>query len=398
MVDLTLHRLTGENDEQFIWRLASAKDQGLLDLSWSELAKIFNDELHEDDTFWSESAYRKKYQMAALFYRNVFSKQHNEEFMADYEEQRRLLEKEKIKFRDERTEYNRVIRQEARKEAFLESVQKAISEYTRPIDFQASALPVASDNDIIMPITDIHTGIEIENFKNVFNADVLMLRMEQYVSEVLRIAKQHGSENLYIVISEILSGIIHYTLRLQNNMDLMEQFKFVSELLAQMIVEMAPSFRHIYVYTAPGNHSRINAKKEESLDGENMDVLLPFYLSARLQNVKNVSICANLLDPEIPVFMVRDKMVMAAHGHKDSPTDVVQNFTLWFGQKPDIIILGHRHTNGYRTVYDTKIIQSGCISGADEYIMSKRCANKAEQAVCIVDSNGLRCVYDIRLD
>lgn len=398
MIDLTLHRLTGENDEQFIWRLASAKDEGLLNISWQELAHIFNEELHEDATCWNESAYRKKYQQAALFYRNVFSKMQNAEFLEDFEEQRRLLEKEKVKFRDERTEYNRIIRSEARKEAFLESVQKTISEYTQPIDFQVPASLLASDNDILMPITDVHTGIEIENFKNTFNEDVLADRLARYTSEVLQIAKQQQSENLYIVISEILSGVIHYTLRLQNNMDMMEQFKFIAELIAEMIVKLAPEFHNIFVYTAPGNHSRISARKEESLDGENMDVLLPFYLKARLQNIKSVVICDNELDPEVPIFEVRNNVVMAAHGHKDSPESVVQNFTMWFGRQPDIVLLGHRHTNGYLTVYDTKVVQSGCISGSDDYIMAKRKSNKPEQAVCVIDKRGLRCVYDIRLD
>lgn len=397
MVDLTLHRLDGENDEQFLWRLGFAKIEGALGLSWADLAKIFNDELHDDETYWNESAYRKKIQNAYLFYRNVFSRQQNDEFLADYEEQRRLLEKEKVKFRDERTEYNRVIRQEARKEAFLEQVQRIIGESVQPMDYEAHPEPLASDNDILMPITDIHTGIEIDNFKNVFNADVLTERLTAYADRVLAIAQQNKSENLYIVISEILSGIIHYTLRLQNNMDMVEQFKFISELLATLIARMAPFFRHVFVFTAPGNHSRISPKKEESLDGENMDVLLPFYLKARLRHIPNVGVCDNAIDPEVAVFRVRDSVVMATHGHKDTMENVVQNFTLLFGEKPDIVLMGHRHTNGYISVYDTKVIQSGCISGSDTYIMNKRKANRPEQAVAVIDENGLRCVYDIGL-
>ena len=397
MVDLTLHRLDGENDEQFLWRLGFAKIEGTLQLSWDELAKVFNDELHDDETFWNESAYRKKIQMAYLFYRNVFSKQKNDQFMEDYEEQRRLLEKEKVKFRDERTEYNRVIRQEARKEAFIESVERAIRAETQPIKFSAPPAKAAGGVDLIMPITDVHTGIEIDNFHNHFNQDVLKERLERYMHETLKIAKRHDAENLYVIISEILSGIIHYTLRLQNNMDMMEQFKYIAELLAQILVEMSPAFKHIYVYTAPGNHSRVSPKKEESLDGENMDVLLPFYLTARLQNVTNIEICENALDSEVPVFTARGLYIVAAHGHKDDPGSAVQNFTLWLGYKPDIVLLGHRHTNGYLTTYDSKVIQSGCISGADDYIMSKRKANKPEQAVSVIDESGLVCVYDVRL-
>ena len=71
---------------------------------------------------------------------------------------------------------------------------------------------------------------------------------------------------------------------------------------------------------------------------------------------------------------------------------------MMFGIKPDIVLLGHRHTNGLTTVYDTKVIESGCISGTDNYATSIRKANKPEQTVSVIGSNGLICLYDIQLD
>lgn len=165
-----------------------------------------------------------------------------------------------------------------------------------------------------------------------------------------------------------------------------------------MLVRMANHFHNINVYVTPGNHSRIVAKKEDSLDGENMDLLLPFYLKARLQNVENVYIMDNTIEPEIAMFNVRGNNVFSSHGHKDSPTSVVQNFTMLFGIKPDIVLLGHRHTNGMSTVYDTKVIESGCVSGSDQYALSIRKSNRPEQTVSVIGDNGLICLYDIQLD
>ena len=181
-------------------------------------------------------------------------------------------------------------------------------------------------------------------------------------------------------------------------MDLMEQFKYVSELISAMLIRLANNFNHIYVYTTPGNHSRIVAKKEDSLDGENMDVLLPFYLKARLQNIKNISICDNTIEPEIAMFNIRGNNIFSAHGHKDSPANVVQNFTMMFGIKPNIVLLGHRHLNGLTTVYDTKVIESGCVSGTDQYAVSIRKVNRPEQTVSVIGERGLLCLYDIQLD
>ena len=254
------------------------------------------------------------------------------------------------------------------------------------------------DNDLLIHISDIHTGIEIHNWKNDFDENILKTRLEKYVSEIIKIQQRHCSENAFVVIGEIISGIIHNNLRLQNNMDMMEQFKYISELLSSVLVELSGRFKQVYVYVTPGNHSRISPKKEDALDGENMDVLLGFYLRARLQNYKNISICENIIDPEIASFVVRGKKVFAAHGHKDSPQNVVQNFTLMFGMRPDIVLLGHRHTNGMTTVSDVKVIESGCCSGSDQYAVSIRKTNRPEQTVSVVDNTGLVCLYDIQLD
>ena len=308
------------------------------------------------------------------------------------------MRKERIKLSDARVDYNRLIRQEARKESYADMVKNIICQNVEPINIPVHYTLFNSTTDLLCHLTDIHTGIEIHNWKNDFDEDVLRNRIEKFTSDILDIRGQHGSENCYLVIGEILSGLIHSNLRLQNNMDLMEQFKYISELISAMLIRMANHFNHIYVYVTPGNHSRVSPKKEEALDGENMDVLLPFYLKARLQNIENISICDNNIEPEIAMFNIRGNNVFAAHGHKDNPASVVQNFTMLFGIKPDIVLLGHRHTNGLTTVYDTKVIESGCVSGTDQFAMSIRKANRPEQTVSVIGEDGLICLYDIKLD
>lgn len=308
------------------------------------------------------------------------------------------LKKERQKLSDARVEYNRQIRQEARKESYSEMVKRIICENVEPTDLKVQYHTFNSNTDLLVHLTDIHTGIEINTWNNTFNQDILKERIEKFTSEILKIRDLHKSENCYLVIGEILSGIIHNNLRLQNNMDLMEQFKYVSELISAMLIRIANHFNNIYVYVTPGNHSRISPKKEDALDGKNMDVLLPFYLKARLQNIKNIDICENNIDSEIAMFNIRGNNIFASHGHKDAPASVVQNFTMMFGIKPDIVLLGHRHLNGLTTVYNAKVIESGCCSGTDQYAMSIRKTNRPEQTISVVGQDGLVCLYDIQLD
>lgn len=397
---MDVKRQPTETESAYIWRLGQAKDNGILDLTWTEIANLINKEFREDiSEYRSESAYRKKYAIAKEFAEgNVFKSTSSS---SDISQQIQELQKERIKLSDARTDYNRLVRREARKESYADMVKNIICENVNPIKIGTQSRDQYyghGDNDLLIHISDIHTGIEIHNWKKNFDENILKTRLEKYVSEIIKIQQRHYSENAFVVIGEIISGIIHNNLRLQNNMDMMEQFKYISELLSSVLVELSGRFKQVYVYVTPGNHSRIFPKKEDALDGENMDVLLGFYLRARLQNYKNISICENIIDPEIASFVVRGKKVFAAHGHKDSPQNVVQNFTLMFGMRPDIVLLGHRHTNGMTTVSDVKVIESGCCSGSDQYAVSIRKTNRPEQTVSVVDNNGLVCLYDIQLD
>lgn len=391
-------RNDGETERQYIWRLHHFVKQG--EMTWKELADNVNREYRDDPSeYRTESAYRKAVQAAEQYYNEVFSAMQDETYQSELQDDVRKLQIEKQKLRDERTEYNRLIRTEARKESYLELVQRVISEDTTPykVFFDESEKKPENNTSLLIHLTDIHAGIEIKNFFNQFDEHILSSRLYNYREQIGNVQRIHNATKAYIVIGEIVSGLIHNNLRLQNNLDLIEQFKCISDWIASMLIGLSRDFNEIYVYTTPGNHSRLSPKKEDALDGENIDLLLPFYLKAKLQNYTNINICDNEYEREIAVFQIGKTWVMAAHGHKDTPQNVVQNFTLMFKVQPDIVLLGHRHTNGLTTVFDTKVIQSGCVSGSDEYAIGVRKCNKPEQTISVIDDNGLVCIYDVTL-
>ena len=392
-------KLENENFHQYVWRMDELVQSGKYK-NWKEIAPFVNRELFGDDDglYRDESAYRKGVKYARDYFEAGCFGVGEDEYLKKLQNEKRELQKERQKTSDERVELKKIIRQEARKESYVDMVKRIICEDVEPISISTCHTMFDGDNDLLIHFSDVHTGIEINNWKNAFNEDILKQRVEKYISDIIDIRELHQSQNAYIVIGEIVSGLIHNNLRLQNNMDLMEQFKYISELISSMLIRLSNNFNNIYVYTTQGNHSRIVAKKEDALDGENIDTLLPFYLKARLQNVENVKICDNTIEPEIAMFNIRGNNIFAAHGHKDKPSNVVQNFTMMFGVKPDIVLLGHRHTNGLTTVFDTKVIESGCVSGTDAFAVSIRKTNKPEQTVSVIGENGLVCLYDIQLD
>lgn len=402
MIPLDIKKRTNESEEQYLWRLGVSKDSGLLDLTWDEIADIMNAEFREDETeYFSSSAYRKAYQQARRFYdAGVFSSLTEDEYLQRLKDAKNELEKEKIKFRDERNEYNKIIREQARRESYKEQVLRAIEEFqSAPLAYIPNDVySEHQDCSMVISFTDVHTGIDIKSSINTFNNDVLWFRIVQYIDKIREIQNRHCAKYGYVVLSELISGLIHTTLRIENNQNLIEQFLTVTRYLADFLVEMDKLFEETYVVMAPGNHSRISPKPEDSLRGENMDILAMPYLKAVLQNYKHIHFIDNNYDEYVAIFTVEGKQAMAVHGDRDNMSDVVQKLTMYTGKKPDFVFMGHRHTNAMLTVYDTKIIQSGTIASTDNFAMNLKLKNKPEQTVCIINKDGLDCIYDIKLD
>lgn len=58
-----LRKRPDESELAFIYRLGTLKDDGVIDMTWGELANVLNKQLRDPDEEWSESAYRKKYSL-----------------------------------------------------------------------------------------------------------------------------------------------------------------------------------------------------------------------------------------------------------------------------------------------------------------------------------------------
>lgn len=397
---MNLKKEAYENDEQFIWRLCQAKDSGLLDMNWNEIADIINKELGMGDMPFTASAYRKPYQQAKRFYdAGVFG---DIDESADMVAQKHELEKEKVKLRDERNELKRILREQARKESYRDQIERTIKEFVaKPLGYDKNRKftgVVNGGNDLVCTFFDVHTGLNVDNALNVFNEDVLRDRINKYLDKILEIRERHGSENIAVILSELLSGLIHPTIRIENNQNLIEQFLTVMNYLSEFLGELAYYFLNVDVYCAPGNHSRLTPNKDQSLRGENMDLLALPYLRARLQNIKNVTMHDNEFDEVIAMFDVRGQKIVSGHGDRTNMGNIVEKMTMYIGYKPDIIYVGHMHTNAMVTSYDTKVIQAGCFSGgADQYCMDKMLRGKPEQVISVITDDGLECNYDVKL-
>lgn len=369
-------------------------------LNWADITLELNKAL---GTNYDYNTVRKGNFLLDFITSNGYSLQPNDagdRTMNDTYIQRKLdAEKAMVKLRDERNELSRIQRELARRESVVDTVREMLHSEVTPMPGYVPSNVEVGDTDLIVHLTDIHAGIEINNYCNEYSPDVLHQRLGTYLDKIREIAVRHRAENCHVLLGgDLISGAIHSQIRIENQMNVIRQLKLVSMEIGRFVSVLSGMFGCVEVYSVPGNHSRLSPNKQDHLKGENLDNLVPFYLTALLQNYKNVHIHEENVEESVAMFMVRDQRVFGAHGDKDTPENVVQRLTMMFGVKPDIVMLGHRHTNGLKSVYDSKVIESGCVSGPDNYCMDHRLRNKPEQAVLVVSKDGLECLYDVKLD
>ena len=174
-----LKKLDNENYHQYIWRMDGLVQSGKYK-NWKEITPFVNKELFgvDDEMYRDESAFRKACKYARDFKDNgVFN--NDDEYLKKLRIEKQELQKEKQKLSDERIEFNRQIRQEARKESYVDMVKRIICEDVEPMNIPVHYTLFNTDTDLLVHFTDVHTGIEINNWKNTFNEDILEQRIKK---------------------------------------------------------------------------------------------------------------------------------------------------------------------------------------------------------------------------
>lgn len=394
-------KMENETESQFLWRIGEEVASGKY--SWDDITPYINEQLYGDDKskYKGESAYRKKVQAATKFYDEVFSNLIDDEYSKKIQKQRRELEEEKVKLRDERTELNKSLRIQARIDESLNHLRELIVN-TSPYEGEVSDFLSDGDNDLIVCISDYHLGGEYKSTLIVdgYDESIAKQRLTTYLNKVKDIAYHHQSENAYVfLLGDIIDGRLRYSQAIANRMNLMEQIQQASEDISWFIYELSKCFNAVYVTGVAGNHSRIG-KKDDVLRDERLDDMIIWYMQAKLQNVSNINFeFENLkLDPTIAYAAIRGKQWIAVHGDFDDySSNGVGKLSLMCGFIPYGILCGHIHTTDFRDISGVKYIRSGTFASGGDYVAKQRLKGKPSQAVCVVDDNGVKAFYPVEL-
>ena len=378
-----------ESLDEYGLRIGTACDERRL--TWEKAAEYLNDATGHEN---GECTYRKKYRSWRAGYDYALQHVHQDQLSAEVQR----IKVEQVKVRDERAAANKIYRDVARAESIRDLIAKTVVPYDKN-DFLNVVQYEHSNHDVIVCLSDLHTGAGIDSAWNKFDKEILKARLESYVAQIFNIIARHAAEKIHVLLlGDLINGHIHVNTRVQNNENSIEQVMIAAELVSNFVAELYEVCRNIDVYAVSGNHSRVFPNKDEQVAGDELEALIPFYMKARLQNLPGIDIKIDKLDPTFGGFKARNNLVMYAHGDKDSPANVVEHLTLMVKQPIDMVFLGHRHTNGMTTVHGTKVIESGCVCGSDSYAVGIRKNDVPQQVVAVIDDDGLTCLYDVKLE
>ena len=323
--------------------------------------------------------------------------------MSELDRKKIELQAERQKFYDQRNAFNKLVRERSRQEELNEILVKSIQEGDLPrldYEFDPYGVVTQSDNDLLVSLNDIHYGATVENYWNTYNSDICREMMCRYLDRIIQIARTHSSQNCIIWANgDEISGNIHKSITVTNKENVIEQIKGVSELIAEFIAELSKHFVTVTFVSVAGNHSRLDPNKDNALVSERLDVLIEWYLAARLQSFENVIIGGGeKVDETMYLIDVRGKTYCGVHGDFDGSPSKIQALQTMARKPLYAVLSGHLHHCKIDDVQGIRTIMAGSFLGMDDYCVQKRIYGRPEQMVCVCDETGVRCSYNVSLN
>lgn len=307
------------------------------------------------------------------------------------------LYKERQQVRDEWTTYNRMMREDARIETLKEAIQGAAKTLKpfKPVGYLGSN---SVNTEAIVLLSDLHIGVEFDDFCNKYNLDIAKTRVSKYIADIKKYCKLHRVKRLNVVnLGDLISGIIHPTIRLEQEFDVVDQIMYASEILAGFLSELQCVAPEVIYRSCTDNHSRVIANKHEAIEKENFYRLVDWYIQERLRDTAIIFKNDNLSN-EIGKFeLLNGKKVMFSHGHNDVPNKIFQSFIGATEEYIHYVLLGHYHNEKVKNFQNMRVFINGSIVGTDDYAASKRLYTKPSQMLLVFDEDNV-IHYSINLD
>jgi len=284
-----------------------------------------------------------------------------------------------------------------RKQDYLfDKISSAINDIKiEPVKYSVNIVKKSKVREGLLDCMDQHLGLWSDNYWNKYSVAEAERRFEILTKEVIEFCAETGVTILHVSsLGDAINGLIHTSLRLESEINVVEQIKLATRLMGKMLKEFALVFDKVVYADVAGNHGRMMPSKSESDDKENFEYLISFALGLMLQNEEKIVFEDNFYDEGIIVKHIAGVTVIEAHGDSDKMEKAASTLPLMTEASSEIH-LGHTHSN--------KSIEQNCIevfvgrsfSGVDSYAKNLRLTSKAGQKLFIYEDGKRIFIHDV---
>lgn len=380
-------RQPNENEHAYIYRICSLKDTiG----TWSNVRDIINAELGYQR---SESTYRKVYQafatmLAANEDKFIQDKSREEELTR----LKRELEKERVKLKTEKQEYNKWLREEAREEMIYERVADAIKTLD-PITPPEYIPHISSNRKAgILCFGDEHYGTEFcvrgldGQVINMYSPEIFEHRMGKLLCDTIELVHLYGFDVIRVYsMGDFIDGILRIGQLMTLRYGVVESTIRYAEFMAQWLNKLTEYVRVEY-QTVYGNHPelRMLGAQKGSFKDDNMGEVVCKFIETRLESNPNFTMT------QCVGGIIRDRIygynIVGIHGETKSLEQTLKNYQAMYQTSIDILIGAHIHHSASESIGICKdVVRIPSIMGTDPYSISLEKASSPGATFLVIE-------------
>lgn len=388
-----MNRLNRTPDETVLdWQLRIYRNRKLYNLSNEEMADLFYKEtgIKKDESAWRKylKAFNDGYEYA------IETRISNQEILNELEMKRIELEEERKKLQTIRVDYNKLIREKARRDLMFEHLKEGFEKLPIPeINFSPSPLS-RDDSKMVLAFGDAHWGKVFESFWNEYNPEIFEERMQKLAEETIAYARKEGFDQLDILsMADSIEGMSLRISQLQSlRVGFIDQAINFSKYMAAWLNELSRYFNKITYHHIPSsNHSEIrpfNSSRNE-FPAEDLEKVIINYLHDVLKDNERIEI--PIYKDQIIDFEILGANHAATHGHAIKKSKNALKDISWHRQKLyQVLWIAHYHHSDIVSVGENKdmnldIISIPSICGSDTYSDSLLTGAKAGAIIVVFE-------------
>ena len=338
-----------------IIELCIKKIDGKIDKSWRELV--------EENNLPMKPEALSRFAKYMNIYREYLKEQGDSKDLQELIE----LRKERRKVADQRRELNRTVTELARMENLFETFNEYLEDrepvriFENPIKDGVLVKNPNGEREAVIFISDVHYGIGVENELNTYNPEVCKENFRQLYQETKTLLSLYNTNKVTILLGgDLISGIIHTNLRLQQVEDVISQVLGVADIIEEFALNLKATGVFVKFIGTVGNHARVMADKKLNLNAENYERIIFKQLEKAGFEV--------MQDSDVAVFDVAGNKVVALHGNQTKPNNAFEYVVSRKKIIPTAILMAHYHSD-MRWDKGCPIIVNGSMVGADEHCL-----------------------------